>query len=253
VPGSLSWRHSNSRNCTMRDEVYRNPHTQIVDFVFDESVAAVFGDMIRRSVPGYETVIPLTGLIAARHLRAGSVCYDLGCSLGATSLAILRQLGALDCRIVAVDNSPAMLDRAREIHHAESRIDWRLADLRDVPIEAAGAVVMNYTLQFVPTADRLALLTRIRRGLLTDGVLIIAEKVTSDDAQRQAYDEAVHLAYKRANGYSDLEVAQKRAALDNVLIPDTVATHEARLHEAGFSRVHTWFRCLNWASFVALP
>ncbi len=237
----------------MRDEVYRNPHDHIVDFVFDESVVAVFPDMIRRSVPGYEAVVPLTGLMAARHMRAGARCYDLGCSLGATALAILRQLEQPDCRIIAVDNSEAMLNRAREIHHAEPRIEWRLADLREVAIEAAHAVVMNYTLQFVPPGDRLALLSRIRAGLTNDGVLIVSEKVTSEDARRQAYDEAVHLAYKRANGYSHLEVAQKRSALDNVLIPDTVATHVARLKEAGFSRVHTWFRCLNWASFVALP
>jgi len=237
----------------MRDEVYRDRRNQIVDFVFDESVAAVFPDMIRRSVPGYETVIPLSGLIAARHMRRGGRCYDLGCSLGATTLAILRQQGDPTCRIVAVDNSPAMLARARALHGDDARIDWRLADLMDVPIENADAVVMNYTLQFVPPADRLALLCRIRGGLNSEGVLIISEKVRSNDPWVQTSNEVLHLAYKRANGYSDLEVAQKRAALDNVLIPDTVPDHEARLHAAGFTRVQNWYTCLNWVSFLALP
>jgi tRNA (cmo5U34)-methyltransferase len=237
----------------MRDEVYRNRRTQIVDFAFDESVAAVFPDMIRRSVPGYETVVPLSGLIAARHARAGGRCYDLGCSLGATALAIVRQLDGKNCRVIAVDDSAAMLERARLLHAGTPLIEWLHADLRDVPIENADAVVMNYTLQFIAPTDRLALLTRIRAGLAPHGALIVSEKVRSSDAWLQSYYDETHLAFKRANGYSELEVAQKRAALDNVMIPDTPEDHEARLRAAGFGRVHTWFRCLNWASFLALP
>lgn len=237
----------------MRDEVYRDRRGQIVDFVFDASVAAVFPDMIRRSVPGYETVLPLAGLIAARHIGPRGRCYDLGCSLGATALAVLRAVGDRACRVIAVDNSAAMLERARALHADEPRIEWKLADLRDIAIERADAVVMNYTLQFVPPADRLTLLSRIRTGLNADGVLVISEKVRSDDAWTQTCYDELHLAFKRANGYSDLEVAQKRAALDNVLIPDTPEDHETRLRSAGFSRVQTWFRCLNWASFLAMP
>jgi tRNA (cmo5U34)-methyltransferase len=236
----------------MRDEVYRKPREQIVDFVFDAAVAAAFPDMIRRSVPGYETVVPLSGLIAARHARAGGVCYDLGCSLGATAVAIARQLTIRDCRIVAVDNSAAMLDRARSLHD-EPRIEWLCADVRDVAFENACAVTMNYTLQFVPSDNRLALLTRIRRALVSDGVLVVSEKVRFGDAAEHEYFDETHAAFKRANGYSDLEVAQKRTALENVLIPDRIEDHDARFRAAGFTRVHVWFRCLNWASFVAMP
>ncbi len=236
----------------MRDEVFRSPRSQIVDFVFDESVAAAFPDMIRRSVPGYETVIPITGLIAARHARSGGKCYDLGCSLGATAMAILRQLETPNCRIVAVDNSAAMLDRARALHGDEARIEWVHADVRDVPIDNACAVVMNYTLQFVPSEDRLSLLTRIREGLDPSGVLVLSEKVRFADDWEQNYFDHTHIAYKRANGYSALEVAQKRTALENVLIADRIEDHEARFRTAGFGRVHVWFRCLNWVSFVAM-
>jgi tRNA (cmo5U34)-methyltransferase len=236
----------------MRDEVFRNPRSQIVDFVFDESVAAAFPDMIRRSVPGYEAVIPIAGLIAARHARSGSTCYDLGCSLGATAMAILQQLDTPNCRIVAVDSSAAMLDRARALHGDEARIEWVHADLRDVPIENACAVVMNYTLQFVPSDDRLPLLSRIREGLDPSGVLIISEKVRFADEWQHNYFDHTHIAYKRANGYSALEVAQKRSSLEKVMIPDRIEDHEARFRAAGFGRVHVWFRCLNWVSFVAM-
>jgi tRNA (cmo5U34)-methyltransferase len=236
----------------MRDEVFRNPRSQIVDFVFDESVAAAFPDMIRRSVPGYETVVPISGLIAARHARAGGRCYDLGCSLGATAMAILRQLDTPNCRIVGVDNSAAMLDRARALHGDEARIEWLHSDVRDVPLQDACAVVMNYTLQFVPNVDRLPLLTRIREALDPSGVLIVSEKVRFADEWEQNYFDHTHVAYKRANGYSALEVAQKRTALEKVLVPDRIEDHEARFRAAGFGRAHVWFRCLNWVSFVAM-
>jgi len=237
----------------MRDEVFRNPRHQIVDFVFDETVAAAFPDMIRRSVPGYETVIPISGLIAARHARSGGRCYDLGCSLGATAMAILSQLDTPDCRIIGVDSSAAMLERARALHGDASRIEWVHADVRDVPIENASVVVMNYTLQFVPSADRLPLLTRIRDAMDPSGVLIVSEKVRFADDWEQDYFDHTHVAYKRANGYSALEVSQKRTALENVLIPDRIEDHEARFRAAGFGRAHVWFRCLNWVSFVVLP
>jgi tRNA (cmo5U34)-methyltransferase len=230
-----------------RDAVYREPRSHIVDFVFDETVAGVFPDMIRRSVPGYETVIPLSGLLGARHVQAGSRIYDLGCSLGATTLALLAQLGDIDCEIVAVDNSTAMLERARRDRDWDSRVRFVLADVRDVEIDNASVVVMNYLLQFVELDERPALLTRIHDGMRSGGALIVSEKL----AGNSEFD-AVHADFKRANGYSELEVSQKRTALENVMSPDTLEMHTARLQAAGFEDVSVWFRCLNWVSLIAI-
>jgi len=236
----------------MRDEVYRTHRGDLVDFTFDASVAAVFPDMIRRSVPGYDSVVPLSGLIAAHYASAGSVCYDLGCSLGATAISIERALGDKRCRIVAVDDSAAMLDRARSLHTG-SCIEWQQGDVCTVPIENAGAVVMNYTLQFVAPADRLTLLRRIRAGLRDDGVLIVTEKIVADDAWVADLEERLHTEFKLANGYSTLEVAAKRSALERVLLPDSPQQHVERFAAAGFARAHAWFRCLNWMSWLACP
>jgi tRNA (cmo5U34)-methyltransferase len=236
-----------------KDRLYDAPRTDIVDFVFDEAVARAFPDMIRRSVPGYETVIPMTGLIAARHMTDGANCYDLGCSLGATSLAVLRQLGDLNCRLIAIDNAEAMVRGAREALSADARATVIQADVRDVPIERAGAVVLNYTLQFLPRGDRATLLARIREGLLPSGVVILSEKIVDDDADAQREIETLHLEWKKANGYSELAIAQKRAALERVLLTDSIDSHRSRLLGAGFSRVLVWFRCLNWASLAAWP
>ena len=226
--------------------MYREPRRQLVDFAFDQAVAGVFPDMIRRSVPGYETVIPLSGLLAARYLQAGSKIYDLGCSLGATTLAVLDQIGASKCKIVAVDNSAAMLEQARETRSWDPRVSFTQSDVCDVEIDDASVVLMNYLLQFVDPDRRLQLLKNIRNGLRPDGALIFSEKLAGD-----AEFTAIHESFKRANGYTDLEVSQKRTALENVMLPDTLDTHLARLADAGFDDVSVWFRCLNWVSLIA--
>ena len=234
--------HSNNK-----DTVFSDRRSHIVDFAFDETVANVFPDMIRRSVPGYETVIPLSGLLAARYVQPNSLCYDLGCSLGATTLALLDQLGDTPCEIVAVDNSAAMLEKAKNAREWDRRVAFVEADVRDLKMERASVVFMNYLLQFIPPANRAELLQRIHTAMLPEGALLLSERLVGDEQF-----DAVHAEFKRANGYSELEVSQKRTALENIMIPDTLETHRARLHEAGFRKVDVWFRCLNWVSLLAI-
>lgn len=230
-----------------RDRLFDEPR-QLVDFAFDETVAGVFPDMIRRSVPGYETVVALTGLLAARHLGKGGRCYDLGCSLGASTLAVLRAMGTNPCEVIAVDSSAAMLEEARRVPEFDDRVEWLEADVREVEVARARVVILNYVLQFLPPEDRLPLLRRIRGGVMNGGVLIVSEKIAAGD-----YFDGLHLDFKRANGYSELAVSQKRAALENVMRIDTEDAHLARFREAGYGAARVWFRCLNWASFVAWP
>lgn len=238
------------------DQVYRQRRDHLVDFSFDDTVAAVFPDMIRRSVPGYETVVPLTGLLAARALRDDRPgprrAFDLGCSLGATTLAILRCVGDLSCDIVGVDDAPAMIERARQ-EVTDPRVRFLCQDIREIALEPARAVTLNYVLQFLPPADRLDMLVRLHDALTPDGVLLLAEKIRFEDAATQQDYDAAHLDFKRANGYSELEISQKRTALENVMIIDSEEIHRARLQEAGFSRVRKWYQCLNWAAFEARP
>ena len=234
-----------------KDRLFQQKRPQIVDFAFDEAVAGVFPDMIRRSVPGFETVVPITGLIAAESLPEGGLAFDLGCSQGATTLALLRALGSKPCRIVAVDSSAPMLDRAAA-NIEDERVTFRLEDIRRTDVAGASVVLLNYVLQFIPPGDRQALLDRCCEALLPGGLVILSEKIRFSGKAVQAWSESLHIAYKKANGYSDLEVSQKREALENVMIVDTEAEHRQRLEGAGFKTVRTWFRCLNWCSMVAI-
>lgn len=237
------------------DALYADRHEQLVDFEFNEAVARVFPDMIRRSVPGYGTLITLLGLLAEEYAQPGSNVYDLGSSLGAAALAMRRRIPHPDCRIIAVDNSAAMVERCRA-NIAEDlspiEVETRCADIRDLEFERASLVVLNFTLQFLPPEERSPLLQKIHAGLLPGGALVLSEKIAFADAREAGLQERLHLAFKRANGYSELEISQKRSALENVLIPETLAQHHARLKAVGFEQSHTWYQCFNFAALLAL-
>lgn len=228
-------------------------------FAFDDQVASVFEDMINRSVPGYSTIISMIGVLAERYCGAGSTIYDLGASLGGASFAVAQQLPHDDYRIIAIDNSEAMTSRLSaklaalgEIGGKEtSRIECRHEDLRDSKIEDASMVILNFTLQFIEPAARETLMRKIYDGMRPGGLLVISEKIQfPDPALNELFIDLYH-RFKETQGYSKLEISQKRAALENVLIPETLAAHRERLNGAGFHSVDTWFQCFNFASMVA--
>lgn len=238
-----------------KDNLYASPLGDVPAFRFDQSVVDVFPDMIRRSVPGYETIINLTGELAARFVQPGSSVYDLGCSLGASSLAIIEQCQVDSACIVLVDNSQAMLDQCRnnlDRKRASFQLDYQLADIRDITVENASIVVMNFTLQFIPRTDREALLKKIFAGLNPGGCLLLSEKLSFEPQALDQLLSDLHHQFKRAHGYSDLEISQKRDSLEEILIPETLQTHVERLRSCGFGSVSSWFQCFNFCSLIAI-
>lgn len=236
------------------DALYARPLDKIDAFTFDEKVASVFDDMINRSVPGYRTVVGLTGLIAKHFYQPASHCYDLGCSLGATTLAMAQYLPT-EAIIIGVDNSAPMITRCQQaIATLQPRqtITLLCQDIQTLRVEQASIVTLNYTLQFIPPQNRLAVLSTIYRGMLPGGALLLSEKISLDNVHDDELFTELHHDYKRENGYSDLEISQKRSALENVLIRDSLQQHRERLQEAGFSRIQTWFQCFNFMSLLAI-
>jgi tRNA (cmo5U34)-methyltransferase len=242
------------------DRLFAQPLEQVPDFVFNEDVVRVFPDMIKRSVPGYPTIVENLGVLAARFAQPNTALYDLGASLGAVTQALRRHVRSDGCRVIAVDNSAAMVERCRQYLTAQDSmfqellpVDVLEADILTLPFEPASVVAMNFTLQFIAPEQRLALLGQIRQALLPGGALILSEKLRFADDEEQSLLNELHLDFKRANGYSELEIAQKRSAIENVMKPDTLQAHKERLHAAGFTKVVPWFQCLNFASLIALP
>ncbi len=237
-----------------RDRIYSEDFDLVEGFRFDEAVVSVFADMIRRSVPGYGMVLSLVGVLAERYLQPQSRGYDLGASLGASTLAMAAVAQERGVQLIAVDNSEAMVARCRD--HFESlqeiEVDLRCEDIRDTVVEGASFVTMNFTLQFIPIEEREQQLRKIAEGMCSGGALMLSEKIRFEDADQQQRIESLHHAFKRANGYSDLEISQKRTALEAVLVAETLEAHVERLKQVGFTRVEVVFQALNFVSILAL-
>jgi tRNA (cmo5U34)-methyltransferase len=246
----------NSDSLNAADNLFANSSGEELagQFTFDSAVARVFPDMIRRSVPGYAETVAMSGVIAGEYARDNTNLYDLGCSLGAVTLAMRHGVKAHNCKIIGIDSSSAMIEQAGHyIALDEGSVDVELlcADITAQAIENASVVALNYVLQFIAQSQRLDLLTQIAQGLNAGGALILSEKICFDDEEQPLQDK-LHLDFKRANGYSDLEIAQKRSAIENVLIPETEHVHVTRLKQAGFSQVIRWYQCFNFVSYLAI-
>jgi tRNA (cmo5U34)-methyltransferase len=237
------------------DKIYADHHTQVNDFQFDEQVANVFPDMIKRSVPGYSHIIGVIGILAAQYAQPNSNLYDLGSSLGAATITMRHRVQAPGVKIIAVDNSAAMLKRSCDYLDIEDSlipVETLLADISTLQLERCSFAVLNFTLQFIKPEQRQQTLQHIYTGMLPGGALVLSEKLSFEDQQTDQLMIQHHHDFKRANGYSDLEISQKRQAIERVLLPETSEQHLTRLKEVGFSQTTQWFQSFNFASFIAI-
>ncbi|EKO3949941.1 carboxy-S-adenosyl-L-methionine synthase CmoA [Vibrio fluvialis] len=238
-----------------KDTIFSAPIDKIGDFTFDERVVEVFPDMIQRSVPGYANIISAIGMLAERFAKPHSNLYDLGCSLGAATLSMRRNIKQEGCKIIGVDNSAAMVERCKlhvNAYRSDTPVEIIEADIRNIDIKNASVVVLNFTLQFLSPEDRYTLLEKIYAGLRPGGILILSEKFVFENQVANELLIDLHHDFKRANGYSELEISQKRSAIENVMRPDSVETHKARFEQLGFSSFEVWFQCFNFGSMFAI-
>ncbi|WP_196137968.1 carboxy-S-adenosyl-L-methionine synthase CmoA [Aliikangiella sp. G2MR2-5] len=236
------------------DKIYSAPVEQ-QPFVFDANVAEVFPDMIERSVPGYQTILDNLSKFAERFVQPGTQCYDLGCSLGAASLAISSGIKTENTRIIGVDNSNAMLVRCKQhINAFKHRVPIELveSDILSQEISKASLIVLNFTLQFISRESRHQLIENIYNGMVVGGALVLSEKICFEDQQIDELMIDLHHQFKRENGYSDLEISQKRNALENVLLPEPLNKHIERLKSVGFKHVTCWLQEYNFISLLAV-
>ncbi|MDR0304900.1 MAG: carboxy-S-adenosyl-L-methionine synthase CmoA [Chitinispirillales bacterium] len=232
----------------MRDIVFREEHPEIAEFAFDEKVAAVFADMLKRSVPGYGTIISLIAVLAKKYAQPNTAIYDLGCSLGAVSLTIAQNVK--NCRIFGFDISSPMIEKAKVLvleSKKERQVSLFCEDITEINFEKSSFVVLNLTLQFINPDERASLLKKIYNSLVENGVLILTEKINNEDD----FFTDVYYDFKRANGYNETEISQKRAALENVLIADSEKIHIKRLSDVGFKKTQRWFQAINFCSYIA--
>ncbi len=242
-------------NTAQKDTLFSQPIEQIKDFVFDESVASVFDDMINRSVPDYQAVQEKVTAIALNAFQKNSNIYDLGCSTGNTLVELLQKITDTTVSFIGVDNSSPMLEKCRaklDTCGFMKRTELLENDIDRIEIQNASVIIMNYTLQFIPKERRHEVLTNMYRGLNPRGVLLITEKIRYADPIFQDFFTKIHFGYKADQGYSELEIAQKRDALERVLIPLTREENIEFMYRAGFQHVSVFFQNYQFASFIAI-
>ena len=234
----------------MRDKVFNKPIEK--QFEFDAEIAAVFDDMLQRSVPFYREAMKLTEHFTLRSLREGGRVYDLGCSTATLLLNIERKL-EVDAELIGLDNAPSMLEQARKkIDAFGSNVKVIETDIMTFSYAKADVMVSNYTLQFIRPPVRENLVKKIADSLTTDGIFIFSEKVVSEDTQLNKALIDCYYDFKKTQGYSAYEIVQKREALENVLIPYTEKENIEMAKRCGFRHCEVIFRWANFATFIAM-
>ena len=238
-----------------KDEVFKGEIEKPSDFKFGANVANVFDDMVNRSVPFYGEMQRMMAELAADHAKEGSDVYDLGCSTGTTMIGMDTMVNP-NIRFVGIDDSQEMLDKCKsklmEIGFSRN-YDLRCNDLgHGVKIENASVVVLCLTLQFVRPIYRESLVKDILDGLNPGGALILIEKILAEESRYNRDFINYYYNYKRRNNYSELEISQKREALENVLIPYKLSENISLLRDKGFAHCEVFFKWYNFAGIIAV-
>ena len=238
-----------------KDEVFREEIKKASDFRFGAGVARVFDDMVNRSVPFYGEIQRMMAELAATHAVQGTDVYDLGCSTGTTMIG-MNALVDPGIRFIGIDDSLEMLDKCRfklDAAGFQRSFELHCLDLnKPVTLSNASVVVLCLTLQFVRPIHRQQLLRNIFDGMIGGGVLILVEKVLAEEGNLNRDFINYYYNYKRRNQYSELEISQKREALENVLVPYKLSENIAILRDAGFAHCEVFFKWYNFAGLVAV-
>ena len=237
------------------DDIFAEPSSRPTDFAFDATTVRVFDNMVSRSVPFYGEIQRMTAELAEEFAVPRSTVYDLGCATGTTLMALEARLEP-SIAFMGYDNAPDMVERARQRLAAlplGRHREIRLADLHQpFSIENATVTVMLFTLQFVRPLHRDRVIRTIVEGTRKQGALIVAEKVIESDSLFNRLFIDNYYDMKRRHGYSDMEIARKREALENVLIPYRIEENRELLLECGFTKFQEFFRWYNFAGMIAV-
>ena len=241
----------------LADQIFAKPRPRLEEFNFGKETALVFDDMLERSVPYYEEIQRMVAELVGDFAADGKNIYDLGCSTATTFLNSTRAIPKnVTPRFIGIDSSAEMLEIARQ-KLSTAAFSWpfelRCADLnRGAQIDEACVVLLILTLQFIRPLRRLRLMREIHRGMTDEGCLLLVEKVLGESSTFNRLYVKHYYEMKKRNGYSELEIAQKREALENVLIPYRLEENRELLQEAGFRTVDVFFKWYNFCGILAM-
>ncbi len=238
-----------------KDQVYLNRLAEIKQFRFDEKVAVVFDDMVSRSVPRYAEVQNATVKLALKLCPSGGKIVDLGCSTGTALFAIAEAAKEKDLELIGIDNSPEMLVEAEKKAQAlglSDRVSFICADIAEYKVSEVDLFIVNYTLQFIPVSGRTEIVSEMYKALRKGGGIILTEKIRHSGEAAPGILQDLYYDFKAEQGYSKLEISQKREALEGFLVPLTLEENLSLLRESGFNEVELYLKWITFATFLGL-
>ena len=237
-----------------KDLLYSKPLQVINDFKFNNLVASVFSNMINRSVPGYKTTLILIKILSSIHFKNNTNIFDVGCSLGASSEAIINGIKDKKYHLYAIDLSEHMIKKCKKNilnKYPKASVSFLDKDVKNVIFKNASLVVFNFTLQFILPNEKDDLIQKVYDGMSKNSILILSEKILYNDPNVQHKKDILHKKFKLMNGYSNLEIDQKKDALKKILIAETIDEHIFRLRKIGFTNINTIYQCINFSTIIA--
>ena len=233
----------------MNDKVFAKPIKK--QFEFDDEVAAVFDDMLHRSVPFYDEALKITKFFTLKYIKENAVVYDLGSSTASLLIELKKSID-INAKLIGIDNSEAMIQQALKKAKAFSAdIELHYADILNYKYEKTDIFISNYTLQFIRPLLREEFVAKLYQSLKEEGIFIFSEKLISHDKKLNKELIELYYEFKKSKGYSEYEIMQKREALENVLIPYSEEENITMCKKAGFKHCEAIFRWANFATFIA--
>ncbi|ADD79547.1 carboxy-S-adenosyl-L-methionine synthase CmoA [Candidatus Riesia pediculicola] len=238
-----------------KDNILRNAIKDLKDWRFDRKVSEVFHDMAHRSIPGYKNISNTIGYFSKKFIQPKSNIYDLGCSIGEVTESILKYVLNKNCTIISVDHSKDMIKNFKKRLYKKiqksNSIKIFQRDILKIDIKNASIIVLNFTLQFIHPFKKTYVIDKIYQGLNQNGILILSEKIKSQNPEENKLFSSAYKNFKLSNGYSRLEVIQKERMLKNSMFLESMEQHRSRLKQSGFCDFILWFQYLNFISLIA--
>lgn len=219
-------------------------------WVFDDEVAQCFDEMLKRSIPNYETMRELVYNVGRHYVKDGAAVMDIGCSNGNAALPFVK---TFNNQFILCDVSESFLDLCRKGFKEHKNVQIINHDLRNgVPDVQSCLILSILTIQFTPIEYRQKVINSVYEHLQPGGAFIFVEKLlgTTYDIDSVLVDEYYEL--KRENQYTQEQIHAKRKSLEGVLVPITESWNVDLLRSAGFKKIDCFWRYLNFAGYLAV-
>lgn len=218
---------------------------------FDKDVTAVFDNMLQRSIPQYEVMRELCFRIGKNFVVPKTYIADIGCSNGTAISPFIDEFGDNN-NYTMLDVSDSMLTEAKRRFPQQKDNILKYDITQGLPEHNYSVILSILTIQFTPIEYRHKIIKSCYDLLCANGAFVFVEKVLGNTSKIDDVFVNEYYSIKRDHQYTQEQIQAKRKSLEGVLVPITSSWNIDLLKSAGFKQIDCFWRCLNFAGFIAL-